>query len=374
VEPVLNLRVGEVVEVRTEQEILSTLDERGALESLPFMPEMRRFCGKRFRVYRRADKACDTIDWGVLRRMENAVHLEGLRCDGQAHGGCQAGCLVYWKEAWLKRVPAPAETTVAAPAPRSQNGRATSETLDRATRKGVEDGETVYSCQATELVRATTAELPWWNVAQYARDIRSGNAAPGRVVRGLAIGFFNKFQKANARVLPQLPLIGGANEYPFLNGRSTTSSANGLNLQPGEMVEVKTKEEILETLDERDRTRGLRFDREMLRYCGRRGRVLRRVDHIINEKTGKMLAINSDCIIIDGFVCTGDLHRFCPRSIFPYWRESWLNRVDEPAPSVPSSTPTSRAATGGETVSTRQDGRESAGGSAAAARVGRASG
>jgi hypothetical protein len=36
--------------------------------------------------------------------MENAVHLTGVRCDGQAHGGCQAGCLIYWKEAWLKRV------------------------------------------------------------------------------------------------------------------------------------------------------------------------------------------------------------------------------------------------------------------------------
>ena len=40
-----------------------------------------------------------------MYRMRNAVHLEE-RCDGQAHGGCQAGCLVYWKEAWLKRVPA----------------------------------------------------------------------------------------------------------------------------------------------------------------------------------------------------------------------------------------------------------------------------
>src|SRR5436190_8445707 len=100
---VLNLRVGELVRVKSAAEILATLDERGELESLPFMPEMLRFCGKRFRVYRRADKACDTIDWGALRRMENAVHLAQLRCDGCAHGGCQQGCLLYWKEAWLER-------------------------------------------------------------------------------------------------------------------------------------------------------------------------------------------------------------------------------------------------------------------------------
>ena len=40
---ILNLRVGEVVEVRTAEEILATLDEHGALDSLPFMPEMLRF-------------------------------------------------------------------------------------------------------------------------------------------------------------------------------------------------------------------------------------------------------------------------------------------------------------------------------------------
>src|SRR3954449_2660500 len=103
---VLDLRVGELVRVRSAEEILATLDERGALDSLPFMPEMLPFCGKEFRVDRRATKACDTIDWSALRRMENAVHLEQLRCDGSAHGGCQAGCLLYWKEAWLRRAPA----------------------------------------------------------------------------------------------------------------------------------------------------------------------------------------------------------------------------------------------------------------------------
>ena len=101
---VLDLRVGDIVEVRSEEEILRTLDSRGELDSLPFMPEMLEFCGKRFRVSKRADKVCDSIDWGTLRRMKNAVHLEGLRCNGAAHGGCKAGCLMHWKEAWLKRV------------------------------------------------------------------------------------------------------------------------------------------------------------------------------------------------------------------------------------------------------------------------------
>ena len=93
-----------MVEVRSEEEILRTLDADGKLDGLPFMPEMLSFCGQRYRVRARAHKACDTIDWQQFRRMESAVHLEELRCDGSAHGGCQAGCLLFWKEAWLRPV------------------------------------------------------------------------------------------------------------------------------------------------------------------------------------------------------------------------------------------------------------------------------
>jgi hypothetical protein len=345
---VMNLRVGEHVQVKSAEEILATLDERGELDSLPFMPEMLRFCGKRFRVYRRADKACDTIDWSTLRRMDNAVHLAELRCDGSAHGGCQAGCLLYWKEAWLERATDGGDVARAVedePSAADVSPAAALAVLEPHTRSGIEDGETIYSCQATQLKHATPSELPWWQPAQYVRDIRSGNATPGRVIRGLVIGFFNKLQQANTRFLPRYTLIHGGNEYPFLRGRARGErSADRLNLQPGELVEVKSKDEILETLDERDYTRGLRFDREMLHYCGRRGRVLRRVERIINEKTGKMLPINSDCIIIDGFICTGNYHRMCPRSIYPYWRESWLRRVD---PATPPTAPAPDAATSG---------------------------
>jgi hypothetical protein len=343
---VLNLRVGELVQVKSAEEILATLDERGEFDSLPFMPEMRRFCGKRFRVYRRADKACDTIDWSTLRRMENAVHLGQLRCDGSAHAGCQAGCLLYWKEAWLDRVPAesgrervPSDAShVTRAEPGELPAAGTPEAallavLEPNTQKGVENGETIYSCQATELKRATPSEVPWWQPAQYVQDIRSGNATLGRVIRGVMIGFFNKLQQVNTRFLPRFTLIHGGNEYPFLNGRERGKRpAEGLNLEPGDMVEVKSKDEILDTLDGRDYTRGLRFDREMLHYCGRRGRVLRRVERLIDEKTGKMLTIKSDCIIIDGFICTGDYHRMCPRSIYPYWREAWLRRAEPAAP------------------------------------------
>ncbi len=58
----LNLKAGEWVEVRTQDEILATLDQNGRLGNVPFMPEMLEYCGKQFRVHRRTDKTCDNIE------------------------------------------------------------------------------------------------------------------------------------------------------------------------------------------------------------------------------------------------------------------------------------------------------------------------
>src|SRR5437867_9156847 len=101
---ILNLHAGDLVEVRSKAEILGTLDQNGRLDDLPFMPEMLRYCGQSFRVYKRAHKTCDFVTHTGIRKLSDAVHLEGLRCDGSAHGGCQAQRLIFWKEAWLRRV------------------------------------------------------------------------------------------------------------------------------------------------------------------------------------------------------------------------------------------------------------------------------
>ena len=66
----------------------------------------------------------------------------------------------------------------------------------------------------------------------------------------------------------------------------------------------------------------------MAKYCGRTARVRARVNHLIEERTGEMIDIKSDCIILEGVVCASDYHRFCTRAIYPYWREIWLERID----------------------------------------------
>src|SRR6476661_6912717 len=153
----LNLRVGEWVEIRSKSEILSTLDKQSQFDGLPFMPEMFSFCGRRFPVYKRAHKTCDTVFPTRSRRMANAVHLE-TRCDGQAHGGCQANCLIFWKEIWLKpvdnasesRVPATLESKVMRNEIKSTGGCSEADVLS-ATREQPNPplAEPIYRCQAT---------------------------------------------------------------------------------------------------------------------------------------------------------------------------------------------------------------------------------
>jgi hypothetical protein len=324
---VLDLKAGEVVEVRSEAEILATLDERGEFESLPFMPEMLKFCGRRFTVDKRAFKLCDTIEVTGLHRMENAVHLRGVRCDGQAHGGCQAACLTYWKEAWLKRVDTDQEPD-RAPLPPATPG-ATLPLLMEASRRPADPatGEERFSCQATELLRAAPTRISPFDIGQYVEDVRSGNVGFLTMLRSVIIGFFNEYQDLSRKFLPRWLRIHGGARYPFIDAVLQKTPMETLDLQPGELVRIKSKEEIVKTLDTNERNRGMTFDREMLKYCGRQARVLGRVGQIIDERSGKMLHLKNPCIVLEGVICAGDYHRLCPRGTYPYWREIWLERV-----------------------------------------------
>lgn len=322
----VNLRVGDWVEVLSEAEILATLDERGELDNLPFMPEMVKYCGQRLTVHKVAHKLCDTVSGaGGLRKMNNAVHLTGARCDGSAHGGCQTACSMYWKESWLRKVggPAPSRSNDLA------DGRPLLKLVEFNARKEPgEDGEERFSCQATELLRAAPTCLPFKDFGQYVQDVRTGNAGVLATLRTVFAGLFNHFQYLSKKVLPKRLLIKGGLPWGFVQGRVTGRTPSGaLNLQPGELVRVKTKADIEATLDEHRLNRGMGFEEEMARYCGQTARVLNRVDRCIDEKTGRMLTMKSPCIVLEGVVCAGAYKGNCPREFVPFWREIWLERV-----------------------------------------------
>jgi len=335
-------RAGDWVEVRSKEEILATLDETGALDQLPFMPEMLPHCGRRYRVFASAHKTCDTVNKTGGRRMRDAVHLEGLRCDGAAHGGCQASCLIFWKEAWLTPVRdtvalAPASTT-ARPSDGSVSGDAHALTV-LARQAGDDPQDPTFVCQATRLFDATTP-LKRWQPRQYVADVLSGNVKPGEATKILFLALIYNLRtfKRGYRLTRWLydrahrALRGGPSPYGTgLIARGGVTPSERLDLQVGEVVRVKTHQDILATIDTRDCNRGMRFDKEMVRYCGHDLRVIARVGQIINESTGKMLRMPTPSVILEGAYCTSQYSErrlMCPRRIVPYWREIWLRRVD----------------------------------------------
>jgi hypothetical protein len=339
------LKAGEWVEVKTAEEIRQTLDAFAQLEGMPFMPEMARFCGKRFRVESRAHKTCDTVDYIGGRRLWGSVHLEGLRCDGEAHGSCQALCLLFWKEAWLRKVDGP--SAPALPAPPKGKAGCTEEQVVLGCRKPGEPADApdpTWVCQATQLLVASVP-LKRSDVAQYLEDFTSGNVTLQRLAKGF--GFLAFDYLASGRYGVGAPLrwlqdtlarLSGTAPYPNRPGLiplGGKTPSRKLDLQAGELVRVRPLPDILETVDENLRNRGMGFHSEMVPFTGHTLRVLRRIERIVHEKTGKMVHLKNDAVILEQATCQAryinNCRRFCPRSVYLYFREIWLERVEPPA-------------------------------------------
>lgn len=322
-------QAGAVVRIRSAAEIAATLTDDGLLDGLPFMPEMAAFCGRVFSVRSSAHKTCDSAGSSGMRRMDAAVHLEGLHCDGSVHGGCQSRCPVYLKDAWLE--PAQGASAASDRAPSPPTDHAAQELLRKATRsvslRDRRPGEGMYSCQATEVPSATSS-LPFFAPRQYWDDVRSGNITVAELFRGVAISLFNRYQRISTHRLPRWLLIRGGHEYPEAVGTLARGPDLALGLEPGEAVEIRSHEEILATLDTAGTTRGLGLDRDMIAFCGRQAIVHHRVELRIDEHTGELKRLRNPCVVLDSIACRGAYHRFCPRGIDSYWREVWLRRSE----------------------------------------------
>lgn len=307
--------VGKWAVVRSTTEILSTLDENGTLDGLPFMPEMLSWCGKPFRVQRRVDKTC--VEGHPIRRFpaNDVVVLEGPRCDGGSHDGCKHGCRIYWKEAWLR------------PADANDAGieRADRDVAQLRARLKVKSDEQRYFCQSTELLRSTEDFPPrrYQRVRIALREIRSGDI---KILPALRI----LVRYVRQKILRKL----GCDNW--LRGPHKRTPTASLNLQPGERVRVKSRSEIVQTLDHKISNRGMHLCYEMMRCCGREAEVRYRVDRFINESTGVMREM-ADAVTLAGMggrdslgeecLCYGEPGD-CPRGELMYWREIWLERVN----------------------------------------------
>jgi hypothetical protein len=337
------LCAGDWVEVRSKEEILRTLDKNGRLENMPFMPEMFAYCGKRMRVYKRAHKSCDTINPVSSRRLPNSVLLGNLRCNGAAHGGCQAQCAIFWKEAWLKPLSNAGTGAVPKDAEAAADTGCTEEDVWKATTdESLSSDQTHYRCQATDFPHYTT-RLRLRHVDQYLEDYRSGNVTLKEMLQTGCYFLFKFIGRPKweadggtyAKLYDWFQRLTGGLPYPSRRGRLQKGEEQPLatlDLQPGEYVRVKSYEEILATINSDNKNRGLYFDAEMMPYCGGVFRVRSRVERFLDENTGVMLTMKTPAVILEGGWCRSyysERRAFCPRAIYAWWREVWLERVPE---------------------------------------------
>jgi hypothetical protein len=173
-------------------------------------------------------------------------------------------------------------------------------------------------------------------------DYASANVPIGGMLRGfLYAAYFNLIQAGIGLGRPlrwvydRFQSLWGGIPYPRRSGSIPADQATptcSLNLQPGELVRVKSYKDILDTLNSENKNRGLYFDAEAVPYCGETYRVRTRLNKFIDEKTGELITMANSSILLDGVWCQArysDCRMFCPRSIYTWWREIWLQRVSE---------------------------------------------
>jgi hypothetical protein len=302
-----NLRPGDIVEVKSPGEILQTLDADGTLERLPFMPEMAEFCGKRFRVAKRVVKTCYYGTSSGMRTFptDDVVLLEGLRCSGAEHDGCQKACNIFWREAWLRKVEGAKPLQASVDPVSSKQLRA---------RLKTQTGPNTYFCQASEILNATRELSHWERFGKCVSEVRAGNCGVPEMGKRISVWLFWKIRKK---------LLG-----VYARGSQKSTPVESLNLRSGEWVEIKPLESISQTLDGKAFNRGLFFTPAMGGLCGQQHRVERKPEKIIVDGTGEMRHLRNTVFLEDSLCgCACVAFGGCPRGEFAYWREIWLSRV-----------------------------------------------
>jgi hypothetical protein len=111
-------------------------------------------------------------------------------------------------------------------------------------------------------------------------------------------------------------------------GQPPAGGCTVCHLQPGDIVRVRSRDEIQATLDRWNELRGCGFMEEMRPYCGTPQRVLKRVEKFLDERDYRIKQCKG-IVILDGVVCQGTVDfGGCDRSCFFFWREEWLESMN----------------------------------------------
>lgn len=289
------------VRVKSKELILALLNEKGMTDGLPFMPEMFPCCGEIFKIHKCISRIF-IEGTGVYEHKESFI-LEGVRCNGAFHRDCQRACNILWKKEWL-------ESTG-------------TESKQNITEKK-SDGQKYFFldksliCQGQASVFLNYGKpLSFWDYKQYLYDIRTKNLSVSGILVMLCRTFFRRTGWDFLKKLKSLTLL--KNEKHLIGNSS---------IKKGDLVEIRSVKEIQMTLNKKNKLKGLLFSEVMWKFCGKKFRVLKQIEHMINEQTGVFVKL-SDTYLLNNNICDGLDFRGCPRECYWFWKKDWLKKLRE---------------------------------------------
>jgi hypothetical protein len=100
-------------------------------------------------------------------------------------------------------------------------------------------------------------------------------------------------------------------------------------IQPGDVVKVRSKTEIQNILDDWGGTNRCIFTPEMYKCCDNQYKVLKKINYFYDEVKQKMCKCRN-IVILEGVVCSGQRRLFpevCDRNCFLFWHLAWLKKI-----------------------------------------------
>ena len=117
----------------------------------------------------------------------------------------------------------------------------------------------------------------------------------------------------------------------LMNKRKTADQETReiLDINPGDLVNVRSKDEIRDMLDDREKYKGCLFIDEMYEHCNKTYEVLKKIDYFFDEARQEICKCK-DTVVLEGVLCSGRQRlysRSCDRNCFFFWHTAWLKKL-----------------------------------------------
>ena len=116
--------------------------------------------------------------------------------------------------------------------------------------------------------------------------------------------------------------------FKIIGVKKMATNITPQDLQPGDVVRIRSMKEIKATLNEWNQLKGCVFMEEMWALCDTTHKVLKRVEIFLDERSYRTRKCKG-IVLLEGVICNGTKDFGpCDRSCFFFWKEEWLEKVE----------------------------------------------